>query len=136
MKDYPVVVPFPVHWGEMDAFGHVNHARYPVWMETARLVLFRRIGLASEGQPKLGPILVNLNVNYRAPVHFPADIVCGVRIGRIGRTSFTMEYAVAHAESPGDLVADGSTVIVLYDYGTAKTIAIPDDLKASLEGLR
>lgn len=136
MKDYPITVRFPVHWGEMDALGHVNHTRYPVWMETARLMLFERIGLLAEGKSSLGPILVNMNINYRAPVHFPAELICGTRISRIGNTSFTMEYVVAHAESVDQIVADGTTVIVLYNYADERTVPVPVELKAAMEALK
>jgi acyl-CoA thioester hydrolase len=28
LEDYPVIVEFPVAWGEMDAMGHVNNIVY------------------------------------------------------------------------------------------------------------
>ena len=52
---------FSTHWGEMDALGHINHTRYLVWMETARIELFRAVGLLEH--PDIGPILANINVD-------------------------------------------------------------------------
>ena len=135
MDTYPITVSFPVHWGEMDALGHVNHTRYAVWMETARIILFERIGLVASGQSDVGPILANLNINYRAPVQYPATCECGVRISRIGNRSFTMEYAVVEAKDKTRVVADATSVVVLYNYREETTVKISDDMKAAMEAL-
>lgn len=44
MEGFPVVVRIPVLWGDMDALGHVNNARYFAWFESARIALFERVG--------------------------------------------------------------------------------------------
>ncbi len=135
MRDFPVAVEFPMHWGEMDALGHANHTRFLVWMETARIALFREVGLISKGQPTVGPILANINVDYLAPVHHPADLVCGVRVSRLGRTSFVLEYGVAHVGAPDELVARASSVIVLVNYEKGIKVEISPALRESLESL-
>ena len=111
MNNYKTVVEFPVHWGECDMLGHVNHTRFLVWMETARITLFDRVGLVTQDAPEFGPILANISVNYRAPVKFPSTVVCGTRVSRIGRTSFSMEYGLWLADEPNALVADATAVI-------------------------
>jgi len=135
MKDYPVLIEIPVQWGEMDALGHVNHARIVTWMETARMALFDRIGLAAVGQPTIGPILANVNVNYFAPIHYPARIVSATRVSKVGRTSFTLEYGISYAETPQDLLAGGTTVIVLYDYQAQSKTPVPDALRMAMANL-
>ena len=69
--------------------GHVNHTRFLVDGER-QIALFEQIGLCR--QPEVGPILANINVDYLAPVHHPATIVCGTRVTGLGNTSFTLEY--------------------------------------------
>ena len=135
MKDYPITIEFPVHWSDLDALGHVNHARFLTWMESARIALFEQVGLAWKNQPTHGPILANLNVDYRAPVHYPSMIVCGVRVQRIGNTSFVLEYGVAQSKSLDEFVAVGTSVIVLYDYQAATTVPIPQQLRSELSGI-
>ena len=136
MKEYPVKVEFPVHWGEMDALGHVNHTRFLVWMETARIVLFEQIGLMAQGQPEVGPILANINVDYLAPVHHPATLVCGTRVTGLGNTSFTLEYGVSHVDTPDILVARASSVIVLVNYVEGRKVALSQHLRDALEALQ
>ena len=139
MSFFPVVCRFPMHWGEMDALGHANHTRYLVWMESARIELFRKIGMLSH--PDLGPILADVQVSYRQPVHYPAQLWCGVRVIRLGTKSFTLHYAVGLQGSPDNIsdktqwLAEGTTVIVAYDYKQACSIQLPDDMRVAIERL-
>jgi len=134
MNGYPVVVRFPVHWGEVDAMGHVNNARYFTWFESARMELFLRVGLEIDGTPELGPILAHTSCDFLQPVRFPAQVDVGTRIADFGRTSFTMDFGATLAGSE-DLVARGRGVVVLIDYRSGAKVEIPADLKARLQEL-
>jgi len=131
-----VEVPITLHWGDMDALGHVNNARYFTWFESARMRLFERVGLTATGSPEIGPILAHTRCDFLRPVTYPARVVAGTRISRLGNTSFGMDYAVWHeADSPAAPVARGEGVIVLVNYGTGEKVTLPDDLRRSLEAL-
>lgn len=131
-----VTVEFPIHWGELDALGHVNHTRFLVWMESARMALFERVGLVWDGQPSHGPILARIEVDYLAPVHFPANIRVGAWVSRIGNTSFVINYDVHASNGQSEtLVARGTSVIVTYDYTEGRKCVLPDDLRSGLERL-
>ena len=84
-----------MHWGEMDALGHANHTRFLVWMESARIELFQSIGLLDH--KTIGPILADVQVSYRKPIHYPANL-CGVRVTRIAG-GFTLHYAIGRQVS-------------------------------------
>jgi len=135
MKDYPVTVTFPVHWGELDSLGHVNNARYFTWFESARMELFQRVGLEFTGTPRVGPILAHTSCDFLAPVRFPAEVTVGTRIASLGRTSFVMEFGVCLNEEPGRLVARGRGVVVLIDYSSGEKVAMPQSLRSELETL-
>lgn len=132
MDDYPITVAVSVQWGDMDALGHVNNARYFTWFESARIALFERVGLSSVGTPTVGPILAHTRCDFLAPVTYPAELVAGSRIDRLGNSSFTMGYAIARAAAPGELVARGEGVVVLIDYTSGAKVPIPDDLRERL----
>jgi acyl-CoA thioester hydrolase len=132
MNDFPVTVPITVHWGDMDALGHVNNARYFTWFESARIALFERVGLVAVGSPEVGPILASTRCDFLAPVRYPAELVAGTRVERLGNTSFTMGYGVAHRAEPGRLVARGEGVVVLIDYTSGAKVPIPAELRARL----
>lgn len=137
MPYFPVVCRFPMHWGEMDALGHANHTRFLVWMESARIELFQSIGLLDH--KTIGPILADVQVSYRKPIHYPANLWCGVRVTRIGTKSFTLHYAIGQQVSEKiqtnehSWLAEGTTVIVTYDYAKSSSVRIPDEVRIAME---
>jgi acyl-CoA thioester hydrolase len=136
MDGYPVVARFPMHWGEMDALGHVNNARYFTWFESSRIVCFVRMGFGPGAAFGVGPILKATSCEYLRPIAYPAEIVVGARVARIGTTSFEMEHAAALAASPNDPCARARAVLVLFDYAAQQKVPIPEDLRAALLGLQ
>ncbi|SEM24421.1 acyl-CoA thioester hydrolase [Stigmatella aurantiaca] len=135
LKDFAIVTPrFPVHWSEMDAYGHVNNARFFVWFESARIAYLARIGLVSSGHSGVGPILATTSADYLKPVVYPASLVAGARVARVGRTSLSLEHAVADADT-GTLYARGSSVIVTIRYPAYEKIPVPAEVRAAIEAV-
>lgn len=133
MKDFPITVRFPVHWSEMDAYGHVNNARYFSWFETVRIAYLHQVGLVNpQGTTSdVGPIIANTSADYLKPVVFPANLVVGARVSRIGNTSFTMEYAVD--DEAGTRYARGSAVVVTLRYPAMEKVPVPENVRAAIE---
>lgn len=140
--DYRFWTPVQVRWGDMDAFGHVNNAVFFTYCESARIAFFAAVdtdGLAAAAGPdqRLGPGLVSASLDFRRQVHYPAEVDVGLRVGRIGGKSYTLEYALFVAD---DVVAEGTSVVVWVDYaargGLGEALALPDALRDRLEGFR
>jgi esterase len=129
--DFPVVVRFPLRWGEMDALGHANNTCFFSWFESARIAYFDSVPLDHQTKG-VGPILASTRCDFLRPVVYPADLVTGVRVIKIGTTSITMEYVVWVDEKP---VARGESVIVLIDYRTMQKVAVPTDIRERIETL-
>jgi len=130
-----VTVTIEVQWGEMDALGHVNNARFFTWFESARIALFQRIGVATSGPFEIGPILATTTCDFLRPVVFPATLSIHVKVARVGETSIAMEYEVADAAPPAVVYARGSSVAVLVDYRTMKKVRVPDDVRTAVQAL-
>ena len=135
MSHLPIIETIPVQWADLDALGHVNHARIVTWMETARMSLFLKLGLEAVGRPTQGPILAHLSVDYLSPVHYPGTVLSCTGIERIGRSSFTMCYEVLDESAPSRMIARGSTVIVMYNYETQTKVVISESMRNALEAL-
>lgn len=135
LHDFPVVIEIPVSWGDQDAFGHVNNTVFFRWFESARIAYTTKLGLPEWFQTRrIGPILAAVSCNFRRQVRFPDTIRAGSRIDRIGRTSLTMSHAIS-SQTHGALAGDGTSTIVLFDYGTNTPYPIPDDLRAAIEAI-
>lgn len=139
MNDFPITVRFPIQWSDMDAFGHVNNARYFTWFEAARIAYMTRVGLVGSGMRKpegkgVGPIVAATNAEYLRPVVYPAELVVGARVTRIGTTSFTMEYAVEDANT-GLIYARGGAVMVTLRYADHQKVPVPAEVRAAIEAV-
>lgn len=132
MDSYPVRLEIPVAWGDMDALGHVNNAVYFRWFESARIAFFERVGLLGDQPSKIGPILATTHCDFLAPVQYPAAVVVGARVPRVGNTSLEMQYEVTQNDVP---VARGSGVVVLVDYATGEKVPVPDEVRAAIGSL-
>ena len=132
MQNYPFQKEFHIHWGDMDALGHVNHAKYLVWFETIRCQLMSELGIEVTKATEIGPILANLTTNYYAPLYFPDQVKVGVAISHVGNSSFTLEYVVTRLEDVTKSVCVASTVLVLFNYKTNQKVAINEELKQKM----
>ena len=65
-----------VRYPDCDSMGIVHHAVYPVWYEMARMAFFRSCGHDYTETHALGidPAMVHLELDYGAPVRFPAAV--------------------------------------------------------------
>lgn len=133
--EFPVVVEWPVAWAEMDYFRHVNHARYFTYFENARIRYLELIGfreLTEDNQ--IGPILAGTQARYRRPVTYPDTVVIGARASEVGEDRFTHEYRLI-SRAMGDVAAEGSALLVCYDYAAARKTPLPDVIRGAIEAL-
>jgi len=124
MPDFKFSSSVPVRYGDIDAQGHLNHAKYLTYMEQARFQYFVRVGLWSleAGFEAVGQIVAEASCTYKRPVHLGQTVDVGVRTSRLGSKSLEMEYRLA---VNGAEVATGRTVQVAYDYARQASIPVP-----------
>ena len=129
-----------VRFGDTDAMGHANNARFLTYCESARIDYWETVtgepfGLATHGESE-SMILAEITVTFRSPAFFGEVLTIESRAGRIGRTSFTLEHRITAPKSErgeARLVATAEAVQVLYDYAANRPRPIPDDVVVKLE---
>lgn len=132
LRDYPVVITVPVHWGDQDAFGHVNNVMYLRWAETSRVEYLLRAGIWQRYEKeRLGPIVASITCDYRRALEFPETVHVGARITGIGTSSIRMAHRVVSATA-GDIAAELSTVLVLYDYNARRPVPVPQEMRDAI----
>jgi acyl-CoA thioester hydrolase len=134
LAGFPVTLPWPVAWSDMDAFGHVNNAVYFRWFESVRIHYFERIGWRTGATGTVGPILASTSCAYRAPLTFPDTVVLGARVEEVLADRFTMRYRVM-SERLGRVAAEGEGRVVAYDYAANAKAALPEPVRAAIEAL-
>jgi acyl-CoA thioester hydrolase len=106
-----------VRFRDLDALGHVNNAVYATYLEQARIEFLRGLGATQEEM-----ILARLEIDFRAPVAFGADVEIEVRPARVGTKSFGLDYTMRVDEA---VVAEAKSVLVAYDYGSEQSVELP-----------
>ena len=115
---------------DYDTKGHVNNAVYLTYFEIAR----NRVWVAMGGGADFGFVVAEATVKYvsQARIGDPLDIE--ITTPEIRNKAWVWSYRITNTQTSA-LVAEGSTVQVMYDYEARKSIPIPDDLRAQLGGL-
>jgi acyl-CoA thioester hydrolase len=135
MEGFRLTVDVTPRFRDTDAMGHVNNAVYLTYFEVARMAYWRALtGSASYGQVPF--ILAHTTVDFRSPALVNEALVVGIRVPRIGRSSFDCAYRVETKEG-ARLVCEGRSVQVIYDYAKGASYPVPDDLRtlmAAFEG--
>lgn len=126
MADFRFYHPIEVRYGDLDAQGHLNNAKYLTYMEQARIQYTRHLGLwGGDSFLDVGVIMAEVRLTFRAPVEFGMPVKVGVRIVRMGHKSLEVAQDIEDARN-GEVLADGNVILVAYDYHTRKSIPIPD----------
>jgi acyl-CoA thioester hydrolase len=135
LAGYSQVIEIPVQWGDQDAFRHVNNTVYLRWFESSRIAYSGKIGLWDLLESvNIRPILASTTCHYRRPLTYPDTVRVGAKILKVGTTSLTLEHRVVGLASNA-VAAEGSAVLVLYDYNKAEPCPVPDRIRRSIAEL-
>lgn len=126
---------FRVRYSECDAQNVVFNGRYGDYVDIAVSEYIRAIWgdydevLLSRG---LDSQVVSYSINWRGPARFDDVIQAGVRVGKIGTTSYGFEVAFSNYQT-GSEIAEAEIVYVLVDANSYQKTPIPDTLRQQLE---
>jgi acyl-CoA thioester hydrolase len=141
-RDFPVLWPVLTRWADNDMFGHLNNAVYYQLFDTAIN------GWINTNLPDVDPVIMaaqgivaESGCRYFSELHFPQQLVVGLAITRLGRSSVTYrlgifrapEEAVAAADAEEQkLAALGHWVHVYIDRTSRRPVPIPDEIRSLL----
>lgn len=123
--------PVEVRFRDVDIAGHAHHSVALVYVEEARAAYWREV-VGREGLDDVDYILAEARLRYRARVLWPDRLEVGVRVSRLGRKHFEMEYEVRSGE--GELLVSAHTTQVMYDYDLGRSKSLPSDVREAIEG--
>ena len=111
LSHYPIIHHQPIHWGEMDAFNHLNNVVYYRYAESARIGYLQALGMFDGN---MVTVLAQSSCQYLRPVTYPDTLLLGVRCQRLGNTSIVIEYSY-YSCAQEVIVATAEAVIVRLD---------------------
>lgn len=111
LAHYPIIHHQPIHWGEMDAFNHLNNVVYYRYAESARIGYLQALGMFDGN---MVTVLAQSSCQYLRPVTYPDTLLLGVRCQRLGNTSIVIEYSY-YSTAQNTIVATAEAVVVRLD---------------------
>ncbi len=122
-----------IRWGELDGYGHVNHAAYLILCEDLRVGHWSAMGgVFAADQP--GPVVATLEARYLRSLGFEDEVLLTCRTASVRRTSYVQEYAIW---KEGQVFACRAVLVVVRQADGAR-IPVPPAIRARMlaEGAR
>ena len=109
--------------------GHVNNVAFAALMESGR-VNYTRSGVIEHLPPDVLVVMRRIELDYRAELHWPAEIDIGSLLLRLGTSSITVGNGLFH----GKLCAATSiTTLVVIGRTTRRATPIPERTRQGME---
>jgi len=131
LEKFSFVIPISVRFSDVDGMGHVNNAVYATYFEIGRTVWFERV-LGRRSMEEVDFILARLEIDFLAPVNLEDEVLLGLKVSTIGKTSWGFEYLLT---KNGGAAARGKSVQVFFDYGKGIKKPIPEGFEEAIEKL-
>ena len=133
-SDFSVLREVPTRWADVDAYGHVNNVvHYAVFDTAVNAWLIESTGEDVRRWPAIG-LVVETSCRYLAELDFPAPIIAGLAVERLGNSSITYRLALfGEAEAPA---AVGRFVHVYVDRESRRPVSVPEPVRRAAGMLR
>jgi acyl-CoA thioester hydrolase len=128
---------FRVRYAEIDGQKIVFNSRYLEYADVAVTEFWEWTGIA-EALPDIWPTtefnVRRTEIDYLKPFRLGDTVEAFVRIEKLGTTSLTKRFELAHAAT-GELHTVLTMVSVHVDLATGRPVALPDAIRTLLESL-
>jgi acyl-CoA thioester hydrolase len=126
---YPYQAPITTRWMDNDIYGHVNNVTYYSYFDSTANRYLIEHGLDIHTGDVIG-LVVESHCQFHAPVAYPAELVAGLRVDRLGNRAVT--YGLAIFDGGELAAAHGYVVHVFVDRATRAAVPIPETLRDAL----
>lgn len=128
MHPFKHKTPIQLRFKDIDKMGHVNNANHLTYIELARLKYFEEVVRTdARWSHQLGIILAHISIDYKAPIFLHDSIFVYTRCSKLGKKSIELSWIIVREKNnTEEIVAQGTSVLVCYDYGANKTVEVPE----------
>lgn len=121
-----------VRWGDVDSFGHVNNAVFLAYLEQCRSEWMSSVPCHwQEGEA--GPVVANININYRRPIFWPERVLVTLKPDSPGRSSIKLESEIRSVpkrdKEKSVLYADSTVTLVWIDKKSGESVPLPTSIR-------
>lgn len=116
----------PVRFRDLDPLNHVNNALFNTYLEEARISFLGEVGqMETEFIDGKTFVLVKCTIEYLKQIKFPATILVGTGIGKVGNSSITALQGIYNKETK-DLLGVAESTGVWFDIKNQRPTRLPD----------
>jgi len=131
---FPVRRRITTRWADNDVYGHVNNVVYYAFFDTAvNGWLMDATGTDIRALPAIG-LVAETSCRFLAPLSFPDEVVAGLALERLGRSSVVYRVGLFRGEEPSP-AAIGRFVHVYVDRATRTPTPVPEPIRTALAAL-
>lgn len=119
--------PLVTRYADYDTRGHVNNAVYLTYFEIAREKAWVAMGEGAD----FGFVVAEATVKYLTQARIGDPMEIEIVTEEVRNKAWVWRYRIT---DPRDarIIAEGTTVQVMFDYETRRSIPIPDSLRSRL----
>ncbi len=117
----------PLRWADVDSAGVVNNAVFLSLMEQARYLYFQHLGLVTDHAVPF--VLAEATVKFQRPGRLGMNLEVAVRTGKLGTTSFQMDYEV---RAGAETLVTAHASLVFVD-AQMRPCPVPADWRTAIE---
>ncbi|MBY6203591.1 acyl-CoA thioesterase [Halomonas denitrificans] len=130
MSDFSIEL--DVRWGDVDSFGHVNNAVFLAYLEQCRSLWMDSVPCHWQ-DGDTGPVVANVNINYRRPIHWPERLEVTLRPESPGRSSIKLHSEIRSVPQDNDAqptrFADAAVTLVWIDKTSGESVPLPTSIR-------
>lgn len=133
----PFSIEHRVPWPDVDLVGVVYFARFLSYFEMAEVEWMRAQKIDYEGlldKEKIWMPRVSAHCDYKSPAKFGDLLSIEMKLGRLGRSSFKLDYEAYRLPERTHL-ADGYIVAAAVSQSNFKAVPLPGELREALQTL-
>ena len=128
---FKYIRPFKVIFRDLDGMRHVNHVVYLTFAEAARNEYWQLVtGITDVADFDF--VLAELSARYHAPAHLGDELLVGVRVTELRRSSWLMEHEITDAKT-GKLLAEVFTAAVMFDTKKNRSMPMSEERRKQIE---
>ena len=131
-EDFPTFIEMPTRWMDNDAYGHMNNIVHYALIDTAVTDWQRNHGFFNEDHKCLEFMVVESGCCYFSEAAYPDKIAIGLRIKKIGNTSWIYQAGLFREEDEL-CFALGFFTQVLVDCENRRPTPIPNTMREALK---
>ncbi|HYK84849.1 MAG TPA: thioesterase family protein [Ktedonobacteraceae bacterium] len=160
-ETFPSWCPVQIRFRDLDPLAHVNNTVYFTYFEEARSYYFNQLDTwlkewpsreehqevesivshpphnpriqTRPGGSHYGLLVKEVTCTYQLPLVRSDTVEVGVRVVRVGRTSFMMEHQIRSVNEHDHIFATGKSVMVWCNYLTGRPHPVPPSLRYAFE---